>query len=403
MGWTVELYDPRTTTTYNITNKTNQIDILNNLDDNSSSCSISAFNIEQESRFFLVSIKKDNVLKWSGIVINQNESNVFSAKEEYGIKQTQFECFSYEYLLNVRVVSDTYENESLDEIVKDIVNKSLPELTTNNVISSIVNLDFIQFQYNKVKDAFRQIFEHAYEWHWYIDENKDVHMFYQFEGTGLFTTASNIIMESLKVSYKGEQQANRIWIIGAKQASPNFIEQFYIGDGAQRYFQLAYEPNYTEIYINDVLVNSKLEQNNDEEQDFLINKKNRVFFIPENIETPFTGTIKARYRPTIQLIDYYENPSDIQNYFLLERVVKNKDITDRLSARQFGKAEIRRKSITKRLISFNSRNEYKIGQKCVVNITKGKWNIAGEFLVKSVGVNITPSDFIYSVEMEELI
>jgi hypothetical protein len=161
------------------------------------------------------------------------------------------------------------------------------------------------------------------------------------------------------------------------------------------------------VTVGGVSKNIKLEQNDDKVQDFLINKKNKVLIIPPNIVTPFSGSIKLRYRPTKQLIDYYENPTDISDYWLIEKAVRNKDITDKLSARRFGQAEVKRKSITKRLISFSSRTQFKVGQKCAVSIinadTNRLWNISGNFLVVGVGTQISKEDVVYSVQMSEVL
>jgi hypothetical protein len=260
-------------------------------------------------------------------------------------------------------------------------------------------------------DAIGKTFEHAYNYYWYVDETLDAHMFYQFETTGATITESGVLSGSLKVEYEGDQTANRIWIVGAKQVGSTFLYEYFTGDGNNRRFLMPYEPNYTDIYLDTgggyVLKTSALEQNDNGGYDFLINKKQKLIMIPDNVGTPWTGAIKVKYKPTIQLIDYYENPGEAATYGLIEKVVRNKDITDKLTSVKFGRSEIKRKSATKRKVSFATRTERQIGTKHTVDITtvvqKGTWSISGDFVVTNVTMNTNMTDIVYTVELEELI
>lgn len=401
MAWTVELYDKTTNVTYDITSRTIQITVDERIDNETNTFKLSCFGIQEVHKFHVVTIKLDNVTKFKGIIMKQSDSDGGT------YKITEFECFDYSYFFTVRVVAQTYQNKSIDYILKDIVSKYIPELTTTNVIPTTTSIDNLQFQYVGALEAVKKIFEHVYDFHWYVDSSKDVHLFYQYETIGPKVFMSSMIDNSLRVSYEGDQVANRVWIVGSKLTDPNYIDQYFTGDGQQRYFTLAYEPNYYTIYLDGVAKNTKLEQNDDNVQDFLINKKNKVLIIPPNIGTPHSGSIKAHYRPSKQLIDYYENPTDIANYWLIEKAIRNKDITDKLSARKFGQSEVKRKSVTRRLVSFSSREEFKVGQKCTLNVTSSDlnrpWSVIGNFLVVSVSTQITTGDMIYTVNMEEVI
>jgi hypothetical protein len=223
------------------------------------------------------------------------------------------------------------------------------------------------------------------------------------ENDGIKVTPATYLFDSLNIDYVGDMVANRVWVVGTKQASPNYIEQYFTGDGQQRYFSLAYEPNFTDIYVNGVLKNSKIEANDDGGQDFLINKTNKVIYIPANIATPFTGTIKVKYKPTKQVIDYFENATNIKKFGLYEKVIKNKNITDKQSARQYGKAEINRVSKPSKNLTFTSRSEFKIGERCLVDIQQGLWNIQGYYLVTAVRTQIEIDDTTWQVTLREMI
>lgn len=407
--YTVELYDPATMTTTNISSKVLQISYSEKLDSETNSFNLACINLGGIKKFKFITVKKNGAPRLSGIILNQKDSST----DKPNLIKSELNCVDWSFLFTIRVVAQIYQNQTIDYIIKDIIDRYIPELTHSNVDSSIINVLNAEFPYIKAMEAVKNTLSNAYGWHWYVDAAKDVHLFEGYEKDGIPLTAANIELDGLDVEYKGDQVANKLWIVGAKQAQAGYIEQYYTGDGQQRYFNLSYEPNYAEVYINGAVKNSKLEQNDDGAQDFLINKKGKVFYIP-SYKSPYGSagapvTIKFKYRPTVQLIDYYENESNRAEVgLLIEAVTKNKDITDRLSARQYGKAEIKRKSIQKRLIKVPTAADIRVGERCQLSIVKGAWNITGRFLVTSVSGTIDAETQatgyeLKSLELEELI
>ncbi|MGF9711711.1 hypothetical protein [Paenibacillus naphthalenovorans] len=416
MAWTAEIFDSSTNTTYDITNRIIEISGEDQLGAESNRFSVSCKGIDIFHKLHIMTVRKNGVKRYSGFIINQTDS-------DKGYKHTEFECVDWTHIFNNRILAEVYNSTDQflgrpDLIIKDIISKKAPELTTNNIRQVNYSIETIQFPYDKLMDAMSKVMDFLPTWYWYVDPDKDVHLFNYFESEGVTFSRKadgrfNFLQNSLSVKYIGEAQANRIWIIGAKRASGSYIDVFYTANGVQRYFgPLPYEPNYTEIYLNDLLMESKLEQNDDQQQDFLINKAQRIIQIPPNITTPWNGTIKVRFRPTIQVIDYFENAPSVKQNGLFEKAIKSKDITDRMSARQFGKAEIKRKSTDRRIITLSTYEDVKVGQKCNVDILvndpiKGDWDVRGSFLVSSVRTSVTTTESftqeLRQVEMEEIV
>lgn len=399
----VELYDRDTGQTYDITNRTLSILVSRSLAVESTKVEIRARDINEAHVLNNITITFNGQQIFKGFVVSQND-------EQHGpeaIKFTTFECIDYSWLFNWRIVNTIIQSKTVDTAIKEILTVYVPEVTAGNVDTCDTNIEEMRIPYTPVSNTINDLLALVPDWYIYLDANNDVHFFYRHEDEGPELNRTNVKVETLSVTYNKQASVNRIWIIGAKQASANFIEQYYTGDGQQRYFNLAYEPNYTEIYVDSVLKNSKLIENDDGQQDFLIDKKNRVFFIPDNIATPFTGTIKAKYRPTIQLIDYFENAPEAKK-LLLEKAIKNKDITDRLEARRYGRAEVMRRSRNIRTVSLVTSADISIGQKVYLNITASPWNVQGYFLVKSLSYAITLEQIFTgyiekSVELEEIL
>lgn len=318
----------------------------------------------------------------AGWVINQKD-----ALQGGRIKASTLEAVDYSWFLNYRIVNEVYSNKRIDEILVDILTKYVPEIGTDYIQQCNVTMADIRFQFKSAISAIQDILALVPDWYFYIDANNKAHLFQTYEADGTELNINNIRVDSLSVNYDKETTVNRVWIIGAKQAAAQYIDQYYTGDGQQRYFNLSYEPNYTEIYVDGVKKNSKLVENDDSGQDFLIDKKAKVIYIPDYVAMPYTGVIKVHYKPTIQFIDYFENAAE-SSVILLEKAVKNKDVTDRLEARKYGKAEVKRLSNNKRKVNLLTSSDVAIGQRVYLNYNSVLGDLRGFYLITDLSYTI---------------
>jgi hypothetical protein len=386
------------------------LSMTNRLQLGANNCSLSVERLHSNLTYQRLRVYRDSVLVWSGTVENQSDSDQI-------VKNSSLQALDRMHLFNNRVVAEKYlptddRQGRPDLIIKHLMMRYASEFTTGNVRVCNSVLDELDFPFVPLMEVSRRILSLLDDWHLYVDPSDDVHFFQSFESQGVsFASlggAYNFDIRSLRVDSMDAQLVNRIWIVGIKRAAPGFIEQYYTADGQQRYFSLAYEPNYTEVYVDNLLKPSKVEVNDDGEQAFLINKKQRVVYIPNYVDPAWAGALRIRYRPTVQIIDYHENQAHIAKYGLIERVVKNRDITDRLSARQFARAELRRRTTPKRIVSLRTREWVKVGQRCLLDIyvddpEVGKWDVRGQFLVSEVTTQADPSVEVHNVVLEEIV
>lgn len=405
--YTITIFDPVRNQTFDVSDRLLELTINEKLDRDVTTFSLKSKDIYNTHLWNHVQVKKNGSLFLTGIILNQQDSD--GGIKDY--KVTSFECEDWGHLLTKRLINKTYLSTDAfqgkpDLILKDILLK-VPEITTNNVRTCSTIIDKYRLSYVSTKEAIDGVFDMlSDDWHYYIDKNKDFHFFSGYESVGTTFTIDNIAVKTLKVEYSGQEHCNKVYIIGRKQESPNTIEQFFTGDEQQRYFTLAYEPNSTNVYVDGAEKDSSLVSNDNGSRDFLIDKERKVVYIPE-YKTPFTGTIKVTYKPTVQFIDMYENKLDQKKFGNMEKAVKNSNITDKYSARQYGTAEVKKTSTTKRKITFRSREIVEIGQKVIVNIRTYKnnelyWDVVGSFLVTSVKRVITPEDEIITFELLEI-
>ena len=372
--------------------------VSNELNRQNSTFTVECNRVDSILHFEECKITQDGEAIAAGLITSQNF-------KESGIKRASITATDYYYVFQRRIVVERFENMRASDILKALISKYAYEFSTAAIDDTLTEIELFECEYILLSEAITQLMSYLSDWYYYIDADKVFHLFESYETDGVRFEKNaagkyNFKKDTLSVTYDADNVVSRVWVIGAEQAASSAVTQLFTCDGQNRYFTLAYEPNYTEIYLDDELQESLLEENDDEAQDFLINKDNRVVFIPSYVETPYTGTLKVVYNPTVQVIEYFED-SNGDSPYLLEKVVKNKDITDKMTARAYGRAEIKRVRSITRSISFQTSEKAAIGQRCYVNISD--YNIDGFYLVKRVQAKcMTEGKVINTVSLEEI-
>jgi hypothetical protein len=197
---------------------------------------------------------------------------------------------------------------------------------------------------------------------WYVDTESVLHFFENDEGIGatVFSTTDaggltrNIRKDTISLETAvDDKTANRVWVVGANSASPRYIEQYWTGDGLNDTFALPFTPNYPKVYENGISKTIGLDSGVGYDKDYVYGKKEK-YLRRNGGPLPAGVTLKFRYRPTIQIIDYFEDTASIAKYGIYEKAVKDKQITEKMAARARGRAELRRRSSEIRTLTFEA-------------------------------------------------
>jgi hypothetical protein len=184
---------------------------------------------------------------------------------------------------------------------------------------------------------------------------------------------------------------NKIWVIGAKEASTESKEQQFSYDGNNRIFNLGYEPNYVEAYEwNGSLWDTKVigeEKNYNETQDFLYNKVEKNVTIPSHVTVPVSGKFKIEYRPTIEIIDFFEDLDSQNKYGIYEKALKSKDIKTKAEARKLTRTELKNKSNTIAVINFSTFDFRPLKVGSLVNVVLSRYAIDTVFLITDLTID----------------
>lgn len=384
-----------------ITNKTTSINIERQLNSGVVGFTLDTFNIGGVKLFKTIIIKKNSVTLVQGIVVDQTDRADVTNKRIF----SNLTCQDFGYLLNKRIVAQNYTNQTITNIMKDLLTKKASELSQTNIDtnSTITSAKFI---YMPLSNALNYLFDLAIGWHYYIDGNNGFHFFDGFESTGSTITATDIDLEGLTINYDGIDTYNRVWIVGRKQPSTTLSQIPYVANGTQIDFGvLPYEPYNLRVYFKpsglpEYELDLVEEGDDASGADGTYNAAKRTF----RISPAKTGDLRATFYPMRQVVEYFENSASIATYPLMEKAVTNVDVIDRLEARKYGLAEVNATSKIIKTISFQTSKllNIEIGQKVVFNINHEAWTITGNYLVKKVTRNITPDFEVVQVEAEEI-
>lgn len=114
-----------------------------------------------------VIVEQDSTRYFAGIIVKVELARTFVDKS---IKVWRVECDDYTALLDRRLVVETYENLSADEIFRDIVAKYCPGFTTTGVRpdAPIVEATGAEFEYKRPSECFKWLCDYV-GWHWQPD------------------------------------------------------------------------------------------------------------------------------------------------------------------------------------------------------------------------------------------
>jgi hypothetical protein len=398
--------------TYDITANVLAVSFDEAVDESDTKFAIKAKNITKIHAFDDIEIFYNGERFINGVITNQSDALI------YKYRRTTLKGTDFSVKLERRIVQESYDKSDAtggkpEEIIKNLVQKYAPELTTVNVRTTNKVIDFISFNYEPLRDCIDRVAKLA-GWNWYVDADNDVHFFDRYEGTEVANTfsTSNILKDSLTLNYKvTKQTANRVWIVGARTASNEVRDEYFTADGNNRLFKIASRPHDYEIYVNDVKVDdSKVKADTpfnetDTNVEWLVNFNEKFFRKSPNHPIPANGdVIRFSYKPEIEIIDYFENPDSVAKYGLYEKAIKDRRITQKLTARQRGRAELKRNSQLLRVANFRTRDlTVKRGQ--LIRLYVPELDIDSTWRVTKVQTDISAPDTVNiekTVEVEEV-
>jgi hypothetical protein len=364
------------------------------LGESSATLDLSCKNIATNHCMDAITLSVNGTLWFSGTIKTQSESF------DQTMKRVEMKCIDNTDRLQRLLVAEVFENQTAKEIITEARNKYAPWLGITNVDDVGGEIEQLTFNYESFASLIDKLSEITGA-HWNIDGLNRLSFFLENDGfASTDYTPARILDGSFSLDVNALDLCNRIWIIGARQASQQTIEQTFIGDGNNQYFSFAYVPNYPKVRENGVLKTIAVDKEGTPTTNYVYNKKEKVLKrVAGNL--PSGVTLKVEYNPTVQVIDYFEDPASVAAYGLYEKAVIDKKITDKMAARKRGRAELKRKKDIIRSASWNTRH-WRVNPGQLTKVTLPVMNVNSYWRIESVNVNFTPDDIIADISAEEV-
>lgn len=111
-------------------------------------------------------------------------------------------------------------------------------------------VEYMSMNYEYPSNIMQRLAE-LFAWHWYVDEDKDIHFFAKFDkasGFNLTDTNQSYVFKSLKINSNGDQLRNSIFVRGSDFLGPTRTEDLsQYADSSNKILHLGYK------YLNPIL------------------------------------------------------------------------------------------------------------------------------------------------------
>lgn len=360
----------------------------------SASLDLSCKNLIGNLCMHAITLEVDGTLYFSGTIKTQSESY------DYPMKRIQLKCVDNTDRLQRLLVAEVFENQTAKEIITEVRNKYAPWLGITNVRDVGGEIELLTFNYESFASVIEKLAEITGAY-WNIDAYNRLSFFLENDGfTSFDFTPARIFEGSFSLDTSATDLCNRVWVIGTKQASPNTIEQTFIGDGNNQYYSIAYVPNYPQVFENGVSKTIAIDKEGTPTTNYVYNKKEKVLKrVAGNL--PSGVTLRIVYKPTVQVIDYFEDPASVAGYGLYEKAIIDKKITDKMAARKRGRSELRRVKDIIRSGSFGTRS-WTVGPGQLTRIVLPVFDINSYWRIEAIDVQFTPDDIQADIKAEEV-
>jgi len=159
-----------------------------------------------------VPVGGDKVEIWDGSTkIFGGEIINFKTKIEGKTLVYEVECEDWKVLLNGKLVSETYESKTVDQIISDLQGKYATEFDISNV-NCPTTIEAIYFEMVSMSNCLDELAKRA-GYRWYVDPDKKIYFFAEGSITAPFDITDdngNCISDSLTIEDDYEQIKNRV-------------------------------------------------------------------------------------------------------------------------------------------------------------------------------------------------
>ena len=326
-----------------------------------------------------------------------------------GILIYKTQAKDYSQIMDGKLVFKEYVNQSMGDIIADLVSSYMPTgFTANNIsaTSSAVIVTNISFNYEAPSKCLKALAD-LINCDWYVDVNKNIHFFEKDIGEtapfGLTDSNGNYLSGSLSITEDLSQIRNVIYVRGGEYAGDSRTDKFGVGDGTTLTFNLPYRYDSTPVITVGGTVKTVGVDFLDSADSFdcLWNYQEKLIKFKT---APASGDILATGKPMIAVIIKAKSGASILQFTRsdfngeYEYVVIDKTIVTKEYARLRAQAEMNDYGTTVKDLKFDS---YTAGLSSgqLINVQSTKLSLNIDFILTRVVTKIRRANtFMYSAE-----
>lgn len=253
-------------------------------------------------------------------------------------------CADYTYEMDKPLVSRVYEDETIADIIDDLITAYAPGFTSNHVSSSFV-VEKIVFNQLPISQCLKRLAE-IIRYDWYVDEEKDIHFFAKETNLApynLTDTDGNYLYQSLTRTLDGSQVVNRVKVRGGEYNGASFTDTLTVVGNDSKSFKLPYRFANLEIELDTGSGFLSQTVGVDFIDDFT--SKDVLYNFQEQtirFENPLSDGDQIRFtgNPKTRVLGVAEDPASIAQYGKIEKLIRDDSIQSNAIARRRAQAEL---------------------------------------------------------------
>lgn len=346
-----------------------------------------------------VKVYDDSTLIFAGTILKVDEGVESNAD---GVIY-DVECSSYEYEMDKDFASKTYEDESIFDIITDLLSSYAPDFDADNVDSTF-NIEKIVFNQVPLSTCIQRLAD-IVQYDWYVDENKSIHFFSKYTNTApynLTDTSGNYVHKSLKRKIDGTKIVNTVKVRGGEYDEVSRYENIITVNGDnQKSFTIDYKMSGLRVWLDTGAGYVAQDVGQSFKDDFtsydvLQSFQDRSIEFENSLADgdliKYDGFRKARVFAIAQ------DPTSVASYGIIDKMIRDNSIQSNDIARKRATAELY--TYAEELIEA-SFETYTSGLQpgMLINLTSTKRNCDNDLIIKTVTFTaITPFEFKYKVD-----
>jgi hypothetical protein len=338
---------------------------------------------------------------FAGLIVKIRDTVSSGKMQKYYVN-----CIDYTRYLSRRLIPDTFSSQTVNQIIASLVTDYFgDDSITDNNVSCAETVDDIRFDYARGDECIRRLAE-LFNYHWYIDYDKDIHFFAKGDEVAPFNisdNSKNYVYNSLEIIEDDTQIKNVVYVRGTDYLGSSYTD-IQEADGQLNSFRTSYKLKNIQVwvdagagYVAKTVGVDGIDAAGD--YDCLYNFNEKTIKFPDATKPAATDKIKYTGDPYLPIITKMNDRPSQSIYGKYEYKILDKRIKSKQSARDRAEAELQ--SFKDSLVDAKFRtieSGLRAGQQITINLTDR--GINGTYIIKSVSFAMrTAYTFYYSVEL----